>query len=105
MKQQQIVVFLTVIMSTVLSGRAENWPSWRGPRGDGSAADAAPLRWNGASGQNVRWKTALPGEGHSSPIVWNDRIFVTACLPDSLERVLICIDRATGNLLWQRTVI
>src|SRR6266404_892529 len=57
----------------------ENWPCWRGPRGDGTSREqTVPIHWNGAS--NVVWKTALPGFGHASPIVWEDRIFTVAAL-------------------------
>ena len=82
---------------------AENWPQWRGPRLDGRSQDKGfPTR---ISDSNTRWKTELPGEGHASPIVWNDRVFVVACIAESEERVLICLDRATGKLLWQKVVI
>lgn len=86
-------------------GRAEDWPGWRGPRGDGTSLDPAPLRWNGTSGENVAWKVELPGEGHGSPIVSRDRIFLLTCLPESQERVLLCLDRRSGKTLWQRTVV
>ncbi|MCA9225867.1 MAG: PQQ-binding-like beta-propeller repeat protein [Planctomycetales bacterium] len=85
---------------------AENWPCWRGPRGDGTSSENnVPTRWNGETGENIRWKVALPGEGHASPIVWGDRLFVVSCLTDSEERVLICLDRKSGRELWQRTVV
>ena len=52
------------------SARAENWPGWRGPRGDGtSIEDNVPLRWDGATSENILWKVASPGNGHASPIV------------------------------------
>ena len=55
------------------------WPSWRGPLGSGEALDAAPpTEWDEAT--NVRWKTALPGLGHSSPVVWDDRIYLTSAI-------------------------
>ena len=84
---------------------AEDWPGWRGPRGDGSTPTAGPTKWDGESGDNVKWKTPLPGNGHSSPVVWGDKLFVTSCLLDREERVLICLDRDTGKTLWQRTVL
>lgn len=56
---------------------AENWPQWRGPGSQGvSAEDRVPTTW--APDRNIVWKTELPGSGHSSPIVWGDRVFVTA---------------------------
>lgn len=83
---------------------AENWPGWRGPRGDGSSHEKnPPLTWNETS--NIRWKTSLPGKGHSSPIVWGERVFVTTCLEDKGERVLLCLQRRDGKILWQRVVL
>lgn len=85
---------------------AENWPGWRGPRGDGSSIEKnVPVTWDGETGSNIAWKVPLPGEGHASPIIWNDRVFVVACLPETRERVLICLDRTRGKTLWQRTVV
>lgn len=81
---------------------AENWPQWRGPRLDGTSNDTGfPISAEG----NVTWKAELPGSGHASPIVWQDRLFTVAALPESEERVLLCLDRGTGKLLWQSSVL
>jgi outer membrane protein assembly factor BamB len=86
--------------------RGEDWPGWRGPRGDGTGLDAnAPLRWNGTTGENIAWKVAVPGEGAGSPIVSRGRVFLVSCLTETEERVLICLDRQTGRTLWKTTVI
>jgi len=83
---------------------AENWPGWRGPRGDGTSLEkAVPTRWSGNG--NIVWKTAVPGEGSSSPILWDDRIFLTTALKESQSRVLLSFDRKTGALLWRQTVL
>lgn len=83
---------------------AENWPGWRGPKGDGQSAESRlPIRWSKA--ENIAWKVEIPGEGHASPIVWQDHVFVVTCLPDSKDRVLMALDRATGRTLWQQTVL
>ncbi len=88
------------------SVHAENWPGWRGPRGDGTSHDIyAPTFWNGKTGENIAWKVKIPGVGHSSPIVWKDQIFLASCLPKEEERVLLCLDRETGKTLWQKTVV
>ncbi len=85
---------------------AENWPGWRGPRGDGTSLERdVPLHWNGPSGDNIAWRTRVPGRSHSSPIVWQDRVFVTSCLEDELQRVLLCLNRHNGDILWQQTVL
>ena len=101
------------------------WPAWRGPRGTGAAAHAdPPLKWSET--RNLRWKAALPGGGHSTPVVWGDRIYITAAVPygDRLtpvysglpgshdERpvthrhrfVVLALSRDTGRVLWQRVV-
>jgi hypothetical protein len=81
---------------------AENWPQWRGPRLDGTSKDSGfPVSTEG----NVTWQVALPGSGHASPIVWQDRLFTVAALAENEERVLLCLDRASGKLLWQSTVL
>jgi outer membrane protein assembly factor BamB len=99
-----VATALLVLFSVSPLCRGEDWPCWRGPRGDGSSAETAPpTHWTGSD--NVAWKTEIPGRGHSSPIVWRDRVFVTSCLEETAERVLLCLDRATGNVLWQQTVL
>ena len=82
---------------------AENWPGWRGPRGDGiSLEQNVPGNWDVAG---AVWKTLVPGAGHASPIVWGDRVVTVTALPEELARVLICFDRATGKILWQQAVV
>lgn len=83
---------------------AEDWPGWRGPRSDGTAADAGfPLEWSPT--KNVKWKTPLPGTGHSSPVVSKGRVFVAGCVEAERKRVLYCLDRATGKILWERVAV
>jgi len=83
---------------------AENWPCWRGPRGDGTSLEKEPpTRWT--STENVIWKTAVLGEGHSSPIVWDNHIFLTSALKETQERVLLSFDCKTGAVLWQQVVV
>src|SRR5205814_930427 len=77
---------------------------WRGPRGDGTSLEKnVPTTWSVT--KNILWKTELPGQGHASPIVWENKIFTVTCLPDSQERVLLCLDRNEGKILWQQTVL
>jgi len=79
---------------------AKYWPRWRGPTGQGVAADGDyPDRWS--STENVLWKVEIPGSGLSSPIVFRDSLFLTAALGNGAERLLLCFDRATGKLRWQ----
>lgn len=87
-----------------MSSSGENWPVWRGPRGDGTSLDKnPPIQWS--TGSNVVWKTAVPGDGHSSPIVWENRIFLTSAFVDTQERALLAFDRKTGELVWKQTVL
>jgi hypothetical protein len=89
-----------------LTARAEteNWPGWRGPRGDGTSREQhVPISWSATS--NLAWKSEVPGLGHASPIVWEDRIFTVTCIPESEDRRLLCYDRRNGKLLWQKAVI
>ena len=106
---------------------SENWPAWRGPLATGVAPEAnPPLAWDEADGTNIRWKTAIPGRGHSTPIVWGERIFLTTAIPvgpalparpssapgnhDNLpvthrqKFVALALDRATGKIVWQVTL-
>src|SRR5437762_2638214 len=84
--------------------RAEPWPQWRGPRGDGTSTESnVPIRWSATD--HIGWKVPIPGKGYSSPIVWDERIFVTTCLEDEEKRLLLCLDRSNGKLLWQREVL
>ena len=86
------------------SAGAENWPNWRGPRADGTCLEKdVPTNWDVAA--NATWKTAVPGVGHASAIVWGDRLFTVSALPEKRQRLLLCFDRATGKNLWQKTVV
>ncbi|HOY57228.1 MAG TPA: PQQ-like beta-propeller repeat protein [Verrucomicrobiota bacterium] len=87
----------------VASACAEPWPGWRGPRGDGTSIEQnVPVNWDPT---NAVWQTEIPGIGHASPIVWGDRVFTATALTDTTERICLCLDRATGNILWQQTVV
>lgn len=82
---------------------AENWPSWRGSRENGVSNDKSlPVVWSAT--KNIRWKTALPEAGNSTPIVWGKRIFLTQALDKGKRRAVLCFDRADGKKLWQREV-
>ena len=78
---------------------AENWPRFRGPNGQGVSTERnLPLTWDATN--KVQWKTAIPGEGWSSPIVWNDRVFLTAAREDGTQCHVIGLDRDSGKVLW-----
>ena len=105
--------------------QAQDWPSFRGTSLQGVAPGAPPVAWDVEAKRNVAWQTALPGLGHSSPIVWGDRVYVTAAVassgaatvrtgdssragiaaaPDMVSHTwkLIALDRASGKIAWSR---
>jgi outer membrane protein assembly factor BamB len=95
---------LPVLLCLAQRADAENWPCWRGPRGDGTSIETnLPAHWSDTS--NVVWKTELPGSGHASPIVYGDHIFTVSATTDTEGRLLLCLDRKTGKVLWQRKVL
>lgn len=79
---------------------ARYWPRWRGPSGQGLATDAGYLdTWSET--ENVRWKTALPGSGNSSPIVWGDRVFLTTSRDGGRRLSLLAVRRSDGAVSWE----
>ncbi|MGN6547564.1 MAG: PQQ-binding-like beta-propeller repeat protein [Aureliella sp.] len=89
--------FVIVSFSVTYAG---DWPQWRGPKGDGiSDEKGLPTKWSAT--ENVAWKVELPERGNSTPIVWQDRIFVTQPVSKDKRRTLTCLDRRDGRLLWQ----
>lgn len=80
----------------------QHWANFRGPGGNGIAIHTdVPTEWDGKSGQNILWKTPIPRKGYSSPIVINDRLFVSG--GDENLREVFCLSAETGELLWQQT--
>ncbi len=94
----------TLVSMIVPGGEAmKYWSRWRGPSGQGLVEGAAyPDTWSGT--QNVVWKTPVLGRGHSSPIVWGDRIFLTTAAADGSSRSVLCFRRSDGKQLWQTEV-
>ena len=94
---------LVMVMCGRVATAAEgDWPGWRGPRGDGHSTDnAIPVKWDEKS---VVWRTALPGEGQSSPVISGDHIFLTTALEGGKQRVVLCVNRRDGGIDWQETV-
>lgn len=106
-----------------------HWPEWRGPYLNGMAPTDAPTTWSDT--KNVKWKIDIPGRGHSTPVIWGDRIFLTTAIPTKAEPAapaeqsaqgegrrgpgggagplvdhrfeVICVDRKTGKVVWQKT--
>jgi outer membrane protein assembly factor BamB len=80
-----------------------NWPQFRGPGGLGVAScKTAPTVWNGQTGDGILWKTPVPLSGYSSPIVWEDRVFLTGAGRQTRE--VYCFDARSGRLLWRKAL-
>ncbi|MDP6443119.1 MAG: PQQ-binding-like beta-propeller repeat protein [Pirellulaceae bacterium] len=106
---------------------ADNWPQFRGAGAAGIGSGKPPIEWDVESGRNIAWKTRVPGLGHSSPIVWGDRVFLTTAVHEKLDAPALstgwlggsgdpieeegdwtwqvrCLRLTDGDLLWQRDV-
>jgi outer membrane protein assembly factor BamB len=100
-----------------------HWPTFRGPNASGIAEGfTTPTQWNVSAGENVKWKTPIPGLGHSSPVIWGNNLFITTAISqanntirvglygdiksvedDSPHKwVVYCLDKRTGKILWER---
>jgi outer membrane protein assembly factor BamB len=92
-------------LATVTSpAPAENWPRFRGPTGQGHSAETnLPLTWS--ADKNVAWKTDVPGEAWSSPVVWDNRIFLTTALAGGTSCHVLALDRDSGKILWDKEVL
>lgn len=132
MKAFGALLLATIVSSGPDSSSGSNWPQWRGPDGQGISVETGfPIEWSAT--ENVRIKTAVPGRGHSSPVVWEDRIFLLTAIegpvvpgakavehigwsgednyvhPDSVGAdhsytlQILSLDRKTGRILWTRT--
>jgi outer membrane protein assembly factor BamB len=126
----RFLLITAIVLGTLIVLQAQernggvNWPSFRGPNASGIAADhATPISWDVETSKNIKWKTAIPGLAHSSPIVWGDRMFVTTASGEagaelkvgvygSIEPVddesihewkVYCLDKKTGKILWEQT--
>ena len=96
------VAAVVLAAGTLVSGvaRAENWPAWRGPTGDGVSTETGlPIDWD--TERNIAWKAAMPAWSGSTPIVWGDRIFLNVAVDDD-DIELWSLDRDTGEALWKR---
>jgi outer membrane protein assembly factor BamB len=82
------------------SSTGQEWTRFRGPNGSGlSDAKGIPSSW---TDKDYNWRAELPGIGHSSPVLWGDRIFLTSAVDDTAERILLCVAAGDGRILWER---
>lgn len=118
--------FLTQLSHSQLSAQ-ENWPQFRGVEASGIGSGSPPTEWNTETGDNIVWKTPIPGLAHSAPIVWGDRVFLTTCVNANAKQTdlptgwiggtgksaedvgdwtwqVICLDRKNGKVVWSKDV-
>ena len=102
MKFIPLLLLAGLAAPTILA--ANEWPSWRGPDGDGKLPDAGayPVKWSAT--ERIAWRVALPDRGNSSPVVWGNRVFLTQAEEEGKKRSLICFDAKDGKQLWKRTI-
>jgi outer membrane protein assembly factor BamB len=116
-----LMLWLVAPAAMVQAQSEAHWPQWRGPFFNGMARGDAPTVWSDT--KNVKWKAQIPGRGFSTPVVWGDKIFLTTAIPNVVEQPqpaaaegrrssgppvehrfeVLCLDRKTGKILWQRT--
>lgn len=90
---------MTILLMLALS--AQDWTRFRGPNGTGvSEAKGLPTAWSEA---DVAWRLELPGEGHSQPVFWDDKLFITTAKDAGKERALLAVDKAEGKILWTKS--
>jgi len=121
----RVFTFVALLTCARADETTANWPSFRGPNAAGvSDGQSLPDRWNAETGEGIRFQVEIPGLAHSSPIVWGDRLFVTTAVssePDASfkpglygsgeasadrsvqEWQILCLDKKSGKLLWQKT--
>jgi outer membrane protein assembly factor BamB len=90
----------TLLLLSTTALRAENWANWRGPLHNGSSPEKGlPEKFSKTEG--VKWAVALPGSSAATPVIWGDRVFVTAAEAGASRQYAMCLDRQTGKELWR----
>ena len=103
MRTSLATVFTLALTIAVPIAAAEHWNQFRGPHGDGLAASASlPVEWSET--KNVRWKTAIHGKAWSSPVVWEQEIWLTSATEDGKQLSALCVDAETGKIKHDITV-
>src|SRR5580700_10431186 len=78
-RMRSLATLLLTIAGLASASDPGGWPQWRGPNWNGIANGDAPLHWSDT--EHIKWKAEIPGRGHSSPVIWGDKIFVTTSVP------------------------
>jgi outer membrane protein assembly factor BamB len=104
MPKRTLLILASALASLFLTFQladADNWPRFRGPNGTGISADKdIPVRFDEKDG--ILWKVPVGGLGNSSPVVWDNSVFLQSTTPDGKQRMLSCFDAASGKTLWAR---
>lgn len=88
-----------IVAAGVRAGEGD-WPRFRGPNGQGASdATTVPVKWTES---DYNWKVKLPGTGHSSPVLWGNKIFLTCTDAETARRLIVCLKASDGSKLWQR---
>ncbi|HYG74482.1 MAG TPA: PQQ-binding-like beta-propeller repeat protein [Planctomycetota bacterium] len=97
------IFLLIVLAASSVAFCGENWPQWRGPNHNGSSGETGlPDKLDKDS--TLVWTTPLPGRSGATPVVWNDKVFLTAGDKTNKDLLAICVNRADGKVLWQKVV-
>lgn len=102
MRQMLSLLALAVIHCAIWNNSvaAQEWVRFRGPNGSGvSEATTIPAQW---TEKDINWKTTLPGMGHSSPVLWGNRIFLLSAEPDTAKRYVLGLNAGDGQIVWKR---
>ncbi len=119
------IILLAALLLLPTAEASQNWPSFRGQNASGVGdGPGPPATFNGETGVNIKWRTAIPGLGHSSPVVWGDKVFITSAVSSNPEPELTvgnygsidaltedfvhhyrvyCVDKNSGQILWEKT--
>lgn len=99
---QVFIIALAILLPSLVQG--DDWSRWRGPTGNGIAAqgEQPPTQWS--EDENVIWKAKVPGRGHASPIIVGDKIFLATAEEEKQSQSVVCFSRKNGELLWQTEV-
>ena len=97
------ILVLSALCGFDTAGRRGNWTRFRGPNGQGISGEKnLPVQWSAED--NVVWKTAIPGDGWSSPIVYDEHVFLTSTTNEGNDCRVICVDRTSGSIEWNKLV-
>src|SRR5436190_4636396 len=96
-------IIFSLAMMLAASARGENWPQWRGPHFNGSSTEKN-LPSEFSKTKNVKWSTPLPGPSAATPIIWEDRVFISSGNDKAKTLHAMCLDRKSGKVLWNHQV-